>query len=355
MNEFFLKFASSLYSIGVNFRNFLYNSGIIQSTEFDIPVICVGNITVGGTGKTPAVEAFVRHFTAQQKHVGIISRGYGRKTKGYREVTIDDSYRSVGDEPLQIKRKFRDATVVVCEKRVYGIRRMQEEHPELDIIIMDDGFQHRKVKAYINVIMVDATRPVQQDRMLPMGQLRDSIDSLVRAHYFIVTKCSKDMNDVERRIHMKVLKQKAAHTVYFANIKSGEVKPVFDEIEPKITSNSEVIAMSGIGNNEVFFSGIASRFRLVDTIALDDHHAYRMADLVLMEEMISQHPDAYIVTTEKDAVKLSTSKKVPQRIRQRLYYQEISMHFERNTAAEFFSRIDKDIENKDNNAYIRGV
>ena len=164
--------AALLYKAGVTFRHRLFDWGILKSEKFDIPVICIGNITVGGTGKTPMAEMVIAYMS-QMHRVALLSRGYGRRTKGYLEVKADSRYRDVGDEPLQIKLKFPDTVVAVCEKRAEGIRRIRAEHPDVDLVVMDDGFQHRYVEPKVNIVMIDATRPVQHDRMLPLGTLRD--------------------------------------------------------------------------------------------------------------------------------------------------------------------------------------
>lgn len=145
MFKFLLAPASWLYRIGVTLRHRLFDWGVLKSEKFDIPIICIGNITVGGTGKTPMAEMVI-DYMSQMHRVALLSRGYGRRTKGYLEVSASSHYRDVGDEPLQIKRKYPDTVVVVCEKRADGIRRIREEHPEVDLIIMDDGFQHRYVE-----------------------------------------------------------------------------------------------------------------------------------------------------------------------------------------------------------------
>ena len=198
--------AAFLYKAGVTFRHRLFDWGILKSEKFDIPIICIGNITVGGTGKTPMAEMVIAYMS-QMHNVALLSRGYGRRTKGYREVRCDSHYRDVGDEPLQIKLKFPDTVVAVCEKRSDGIRRICAEHPEVDLIVMDDGFQPRYVEPKINVVMIDATRPIQHDRMLPLGTLRDLPEELHRAHYFVVTKCPERMAPIDRRILRKVLIQ----------------------------------------------------------------------------------------------------------------------------------------------------
>ena len=234
--------AAFLYKMGVTFRHRLFDWGILKSERFDIPIICIGNITVGGTGKTPMAEMVIAYM-AQMHRVALLSRGYGRRTKGYLEVRTDSHYRDVGDEPLQIKFKFPDTVVVVCEKRAEGIRRLRAEHPEVDLIVMDDGFQHRYVEPKINVVMIDATRPVQHDRMLPVGTLRDLPEELHRAHYFVVTKCPEHMAPIDRRILRKVLIQVAYQRVYFTRFESFIPQPLYADEAP-----SEPLAGGAFGD-----------------------------------------------------------------------------------------------------------
>lgn len=354
MKQLFLKIASWIYGAGIRFRHFLFDARVLSSTEYDIPIICVGNITVGGTGKTPAVEMLVRHFMRTHT-VAVLSRGYGRKTKGYREVELTDSYLNVGDEPLQIKRKFPNVRVIVCEKRTYAIERMCQEYPDINMIIMDDGFQHRYVKPFINIIMVDFERPIQNDRLLPCGQLRDTMASLHRAHYFLVTKCPDKIPPTA--IHEMEDIRLPFQRVYFTRTICSGVHPVFEDIDTTVPSRgAEVIAMSGIGNNEAFATGLQHRYKVVDVLDFDDHHPYCVGDLKRMTHLLDKYPNAVIVMTEKDAVKLFNSKKIPETTRRRLFYESIEMSFDNNTEGDFISNIEKDLENKHvkNGAYIRG-
>lgn len=353
MKSLFLKIAASLYGVGIRLRHLLFDWGILRSSSYDIPIICVGNITVGGTGKTPAVEMLIERYCKSYK-IAVLSRGYGRRTKGYLEVECDDSYLKVGDEPLQIKRKYPSIKVVVCERRTEGIERIMAEHEDITMIIMDDGFQHRYVKPFINIIMVDATRPVQEDRLLPVGQLRDTVGSLERAHYFIVTKCPRTINAAEKLVHRKWLRQKPSQRVFFSSIINGAIRPIFAEGEGIPAEGSEVIAMSGIGNNEVFNASLARRFYVRATIDHDDHHAYVMRDLQLMQSALAKYPNAVIITTEKDAVKLFNVQKMPAEMRARMYYESVGMEFLGDDYDEFFRRIDNDLKNYNNEMFIRG-
>ena len=337
--------AALLYKEGVTFRHRLFDWGVLKSEKFDIPVVCIGNITVGGTGKTPLAEMIV-DYMSQTHRVALLSRGYGRRTKGYREVAATDHYRDVGDEPLQIKRKFPDVCVVVCERRADGIRRIRTEHPEVDLIVMDDGFQHRYVEARINVVVMDYTRPFYKDDFLPCGTLRDKVDSLYRAHYFIVTKCSEAMSPLEQRLWRKELQKVAYQKVYFTRMVPTEALPVTASATAPLREGDEVIAMSGIGNPKVFVAGVRERYKVVDALNFADHHVYSVADIKRMVELLEKHPAARLLTTEKDAVKLRRSRRVPDAVREKLYFQPVKVEFMEGSDDDFLGTLKNDIEGR---------
>ena len=336
--------AAFLYKMGVTFRHRLFDWGLLKSEKFDIPIICIGNITVGGTGKTPMAEMVIAYMS-QMHRVALLSRGYGRRTKGYLEVNTDSHYRDVGDEPLQIKLKFPDTVVVVCEKRAEGIRRLRAEHPEVDLIIMDDGFQHRYVEPKINVVMIDATRPVQHDRMLPVGTLRDLPEELHRAHYFVVTKCPEHMAPIDRRILRKVLIQVAYQRVYFTRFESFIPQPLYadEAADGSLTHGREVIALSGIGNPGPFLQSLRERYKVVAEMTLDDHHVYKVRDMNALKALLAKYPGAVIVTTEKDAVKMTNRAKIPSEVRRALYYQPINISFIEDSATDFLQKLEEDV------------
>ena len=335
---------AALYKAGVMFRHRLFDWGVLKSERFDIPIICIGNITVGGTGKTPMAEMVI-DYMSQFHHVALLSRGYGRRTKGYLEVHTDSHYRDVGDEPLQIKRKFPETVVVVCEKRVDGIHRLRAEHPEVDLIVMDDGFQHRYVEPKINIVMIDATRPVQHDHMLPQGSLRDLPEQLHRAHYFIVTKCPERMAPIDRRILRKVLIQVAYQRVYFTRFESFMPQALYPDEAPAepLVHGQPVIALSGIGNPRPFVRSLAERYKVVAEMTLDDHHVYKVRDMHALEALLAKHPGAVIVTTEKDAVKMIRREKIPEAVRRALYYQPINISFIEDSATDFLQKLEEDV------------
>ncbi len=344
IKELILLILSALYSLGVGLRNMLFDWGILKSSEFDIPIICVGNITVGGTGKTPMTEMILSYMS---KHytIAVLSRGYGRRTKGYLEVEDESHWRDVGDEPMQIKLKFPNVVVVVCEDRVEGINAIKKRHPEVTLIVMDDGFQHRWVKAKINVIMIDATRPPHEDKMLPSGALRDSVEQLYRANYFVVSKCPDNMTPLDRRILQKMLAPMAYQKVYFTRIESFKPTAIFEQDNSDTVSlGEEVIALAGIGNPRPFITSLEEQYRVVASIINDDHHIYKVKDIKEIERYIARYPKAKIITTEKDAVKMLRSKKISELVRSRIFFIPIDISFVNDSNVDFLKLLHSDVE-----------
>ena len=364
MKDLLLKIATLLYEVAIKLRHLLFDINLLRGEKFDIPIICVGNITVGGTGKTPTVEMLVEYYS-QNYNVAILSRGYGRKTKGYRVVNVDDNYRQVGDEPLQMKIKFPETVVVVCEKRAFAIHRIREEFPDVDMIIMDDGFQHRYVEPLVNIVIEDYSRPIEYDHMLPYGQLRDTKSSLYRANYFIVTKCPDSMKPINMRERRNWLIKKASQEIFFSRVISELPSPVFAGVEATVEYGAKVIAMAGLGDNDAYYKELQQRYNVVATLDFEDHHIYRMSDLKRMVDLLRAYPDAVIMTTEKDAVKLANSKAITKEVRNKMFCERISMRFVGQSRMALFERIDNDIagwrrmNNKNNDkadgTYIRGL
>ncbi len=334
--------ASWLYGWVVHMRNYLFDAGLLRREKFDIPIICVGNITVGGTGKTPMAEMIIDYMSRRHR-VALLSRGYGRRTKGYLEVTNKSHYLDVGDEPLQIKLKFPETLVVVCEKRVEGIKRIRQQHPEIDLIILDDGFQHRYVEPKVNIIMIDSTRPPHEDRMLPAGSLRDDMDQLHRADYFVVTKCAEKMTPLQQGLLTKSLVKMAYQRIYFTRMECFRPQPLFANEAVNLSLGSEVIAMSGIGNPNPFHRSLEKDYKVVEQVVLEDHHIYKVRDMKMLMALLEQHPDASIIITEKDAVKLTNPTHIPEVIRQRLYYLPINISFIEDSDTDLLNRLEEDV------------
>ena len=342
--KFLLKLLSYPYRMAVNIRHWMFDCGLLKSEKFSTPIICVGNITVGGTGKTPTAE-MIMEYMMQYCRVAFLSRGYRRRTKGYVEVTAGSSYRDVGDEPLQVKLKFPDALVVVCEKRAEAIRRIEAEHPETELIIMDDGFQHRYVDPRINVVVIDSTRPFYKDDYLPCGSLRDKVDSLYRAHYFIVTKCHENMSQLDQRLWRKELHKVAYQKIYFTHVVPTHAVPLFDTAHT-LDTGDEVVVMAGIGNPRPFIAGAREMYKVAATMTFSDHHVYSVSDINRIVECLKLHPQAMLLTTEKDAVKLRRSRRVPDYMRQRLFYQPVKLAFLEGSDEDFLGTLKSDLEGK---------
>ncbi|MCC8034650.1 MAG: tetraacyldisaccharide 4'-kinase [Rikenellaceae bacterium] len=343
-----------LYGIGVSVRNKIFDWGIVRSRKYDIPVICVGNITVGGTGKTPVTEMLISHFAARNS-VAVLSRGYRRRTKGYVEARVDSPFLEVGDEPKQIKRKFPEIVVAVCEKRTEGIERIRADHPEVDLILLDDGFQHRWVEPWVNILLMDYNRPVCKDHLLPWGSLRDTRSQMKRAHYVIVTKCPEDMTPIDRRITQKSLNLFPYQSLFFTATQYGNLKPVFPlDTEDLPEKGSKIIAMSGIANPEPFHKALGRRFDMVKRMVYSDHYTYRRKDLQTMEKALDGAPEGtVIVMTEKDAVKFAGSRKIPPHLRVKLFYMPIKISFREDTRKEFLNKLDYDIRTNPSERILR--
>ncbi len=286
-------------------------------------------------------ELLIESLSARYGGVALLSRGYGRKSRGYIEVQCNDDYKRVGDEPLQMKQNFPEAIVVVCEDRAKGIERIAEEHPEVKLIIMDDGFQHRYVTPWLNIITLDATRPICDDMMLPTGSLRDTTRRLKMADIFVVTKC-KDIAAMQRAL--KNIDVTEEQSLFATNIENLEPQPLFaDEAERLNTrERDDVIALAGIGNPQPFLEMIKSNesgYNLCAEMIYADHHSYTKSDILAMVKMLEQYPTARILTTEKDSVKLKLIGDIPEIIRRRAYFSPIKMRFIKGDEKELISEV----------------
>ena len=313
---------------------------ILRSEEFDIPVVCIGNLTVGGTGKTPVAELLIERFSEHYR-VGVLSRGYRRRTKGFVLSTPASSARTIGDEPRQMKLKYPSVPVAVCEKRAEGIRLLRKAHPEIELIILDDAFQHRYVEPWVNILLMDYNNPVYRDRLLPWGRLRDTRNQIHRANFVLVTKCPDDLNPLDMRIVINSLGLFPYQSLYFTRMRQGEITPLFaDRAVGKVREGDPVIAMSGIANPVPLLENLRKRFDVVAELTFDDHHTYRLSDMRRLEALFAAYPDAVVLTTEKDAVKLTNRKKVPEAVQQRLYYVPIHVSFVADSESEFLRQLE---------------
>lgn len=312
---------SIVYGIVVGIRNSLYNSGVLKSKEFDIPIICVGNITVGGTGKTPHTEMIIaglkKHF-----RVACLSRGYKRKTSGFILADNHTTAQDIGDEPMQIKNKFPDIIVACDANRARGIQNLLKLPNRPDVIILDDGFQHRAVKAGRNIILVDHNQPVTKDHLLPMGRLRETQGTLKRADHIIVTKCPENITPIERRIITKSLKIKPYQELFFTQMSYGQIKHLSGIVRTEpIHKDGAILCVTGIARPEPYIAYLHQYSKNISELKYPDHHHFTQKDIRYIQEMFNTigKKHKYIFTTEKDAVRLCNSN-LPEELTKAIYY-----------------------------------
>lgn len=334
---------SWLFRLLLNIRHKLFDAGHLKSVKFpNVVTICVGNLTVGGTGKTPFTEMLVDSLS-QTHRVAVLSRGYGRHSKGFVEVSTRSSYKQVGDEPKQMKLKFPDTVIAVCEKRVEGVTKIMELYPDTEVIILDDAFQHRYIEPTVNIVLMDYNRPIYEDSLLPVGNLRDLPSQLPRAHFVCVTKCADTMTPMDMRVMNNGLKLFPYQNLHFTRMINGSPQAVFpqDAMTEQPLSGSNVLALAAIGNPQPFVDSLAKRYKVVDQMFFRDHHPYNVKDMAKIEEHLASLPeDTLILTTEKDAVKLTGRKRIPLNIRKRLFFVPMQISFVSETREKFLSQLE---------------
>ena len=325
---------SLIYGTAVRIRNLLYDSGILVSTEFNLPVISVGNLAVGGTGKTPHVEYLVG-LLKEEFSVATLSRGYRRKTRDFRLAGADSTAAEIGDEPLQIKRRFPEIRVAVDRSRRNGIRQLLKLSPPVEVILLDDAYQHRAVQPGLSILLMDYSKPVDHDLLLPAGRLREPAVNRNRADLLLVTRSPERVRPIERREYVKRLGLTIRQHLYFTSVRYGALLPVFEGVMTKDLSwfkanIDAVLIVTGIAQPRPvrqFARSISTQIREMN---YPDHHRYTMRDLDRMAEnfnaMKEGGKEVLILTTEKDATRLSLFSP-PEGFRESCYAVRIHIHF----------------------------
>lgn len=292
-----------LYDLITRVRNYAYDRGLKPAVKFDVPVISVGNLSVGGTGKTPMTEHLIRLLQPRER-VATLSRGYGRKTKGFRLASDHDTAETIGDEPYQLYLKFgATVTVSVGEDRAFAIPHiLQEKEEEPTVVLLDDAFQHRRVIPRFSILLTDFRKPFYDDFILPAGRLRESARGARRADAIVITKCPTDISE-ETMIEMEhEVRRYADKPVFFTKIHYGEVVPFCGGIGRAISP--DIIMVTGVANAQPLKSYIQQQYRLLEHLDRPDHYAYGQSDFEALIDLVRKHPKASILTTEKDMVKL---------------------------------------------------
>ena len=315
---------SWLYGLGVGFRNFLFETGILKSQTYATPVISIGNITVGGTGKTPHVEYLIR-LLKDKTNLAVLSRGYKRKSSGFMLADNNTTIYDIGDEPFQMKQKFPDITVAVDKKRTRGISRLikGEAGKDIDVILLDDAFQHRYVTPGINILLVDYHRLIIYDELLPSGRLREGAGSKNRADIVIITKCPVNMKPMEFRVLTKAMALYPYQQLYFSTYTyEGLERLDGQECTGGLESlaDKHVLLVTGIASPEQMKLDLQSYAKDIRPLAFADHHQFKEKDIRLINETFSELPSPKcIITTEKDAVRLRTVEGLSDEVLQHFY------------------------------------
>ena len=349
------------YWLSLKFRHFLYDSGLKKVRQADVPTICIGNITVGGTGKTPQTEMLIRTLLQDEewggKNIAVLSRGYKRKTKGFQQVTSDGSAIAYGDEPLQIKKKFPGVTVAVDSSRVEGCdflvypekletskkgrKCIDKNLAASDLIILDDAFQHRALKPTLSIVLVDYNRPVFNDHLLPFGKLRDLPGRIAAADIVIVSKCPNEVNAWDKCTWAENLgirnfdasscsgtrrNGKKQH-LFFSTITYDTAEAIFPEGNPRYIYTNRLILFSGIANDAPLLSYLSSNYKIVRHFRFPDHHKFSKGDMNTIASAAREFPTAVIMTTEKDCQRVRDCHKIKEELKQRMFYSPIKTVF----------------------------
>jgi len=321
-----------LYRLILALRHFAYDKKIKKVFRADVPTICVGNITVGGTGKTPHTEMILRQLLQSDawayRNIAVLSRGYKRRTKGFQLVPHDGSATLYGDEPAQIAHKFPAVTVAVDKNRVRGCKKLTEtEENKADIIVLDDAFQYRKLASTLSIVLVDYNRPVNKDHLMPWGHLRDLPSRLKKADAVILTKCPPYLDEWEKVQWRKKLGLKAEQPLFFTTVSYAPAEPVFPEADPHYIYAQRLVLVTGIANDAPLRSHLSDTYKIIRRMEFGDHHRYTRGDMRKLAGAIKDNPTACLMTTEKDAQRMRDVKKVDDKVRLRLFYLPVQATF----------------------------
>ncbi len=349
------------YWLTLKCRHFLYNTGIFKSHPTEVPSICVGNVTVGGTGKTPHTEMLVRTLLAEDewlgKNIAVLSRGYKRKSKGFQQVVADGSAEFYGDEPMQIKRKFPQVTVCVDKSRKNGCRFLcnpellqtskkarkcrEKDIPKADVIILDDAFQHRAIKPTLSIVLVDYNRPTFKDYLLPLGRLRDLPERTGAADIVIVTKCPTYIDEAEKSRWAENLgireydaqtcsgtrKNGRKQSIFFTCIAYDTAKAVFPEGDSRYLYSKRLILFSGIANDAPLRNYLCGDYKIVKHFNFPDHHRFSRADMLSIRDAADTYPTSVVMTTEKDCQRVRDCRHVTGGLKPRMFHAPIKVEF----------------------------
>ena len=300
---------SFFYHIILTIRHELYDWRVLKKTQFEKPVICVGNLSLGGTGKTPHTEYLI-NILRDSYRVAVLNRGYGRKTKGFRMADNQCTYVDLGDEPMQYFMKFPGIMVAVDEDRVDGTRKLLYSPNNAEVVLLDDAFQHRPIRAGLSILLTEYQHLYCDDFLFPAGTLRDVKSAAKRAHIIVVSKSPKDLTETEKQRIIKKLKPYKLQKVFFSYLEYNDLQPLNEKAKQTPDENADaVLAFCGIANPKPFVEELEKRYKTVDFLPFADHHAYTENDIKAILKRFENlgGEKKIIVTTEKDAARLTKS------------------------------------------------
>ncbi len=361
------------YYFVLKVRHFCFDHGIKKVSRSEVPTICIGNITAGGTGKTPQTEMILRTLLRSDdwayKNIAVLSRGHRRSSRGFRIVQRGGKIKDYGDEPLQIKKKFPGATVAVDRNRVRGCDYLC--HPEkiktkkgaagsadpeispTDLIVLDDAFQYRSLKAYFNIVLVDYNRPTYKDRLLPFGRLRDLPERLMKADVLIVSKCPVYLEDSDKVKWAEAFGLKGYSTetcrgkdkkgvekvLLFSTINYKTPQPIYEEANTRYAYSKEAILFSGIARDTPLRQYLSGSYKIVKRFSFSDHHIYKKRDIAKIMSAMEEHPTAMVATTEKDCQRILDYSNIPEQMKERLFQVPIETNFLSEQEKDIFEAI----------------
>lgn len=336
---------SLLYAGIIHVRNLCFDLGILPSQKYDTPIISVGNISVGGTGKTPLSEYIIRLLNTDYR-IALLSRGYKRQTKGALLSNTNSTAASIGDEPYQIKQKFKNIDVVVAEKRVEGMELILNKTTS-DLVLMDDAFQHRYVTPGLSILVIDYNRPMWNDCVFPAGNLREPVKGQKRADVIVVNKCPLNLSEEDKQQWLKKLKKTASQHVFFTTITYGNPQNVSSNIELIEGQQLSVVGMAGIAQPQPFMDYVGENFKIKSKIIFPDHHHFNPKDIASITKQAMDDNIQALITTEKDAVRFED---FSEEVKARTYFIPIELKVLFSEEKQFEKIIRNYVRNNSNNS-----
>ena len=326
---------SKLYGMGVAVRNRMFEWHLLKQHKFDIPVVVVGNLSVGGTGKTPHTEYVINALRGVYR-IGVLSRGYKRNTRGFIMANKHSTPSDIGDEPYQMYQKYgRHVRVAVCEDRCKGIEEMMRIDPTIDLILLDDAFQHRYVRPSLSIVLMEWNRPIYNDDLLPLGRLREPQSALNRADVIVVTKCPSEIRPMDIRLIYEHLNLVAYQKLYFSHYVYGNPVSLYPDETTYVlnlswlTKDDSVLVIAGIANPKPFVRYIKRHQASVTVKQFADHHNFTRKNFEEIKKLHEKMPgrNKYIITTEKDAVRIANNPYFPHELKACTFYIPIKVEF----------------------------